>query len=84
MMNMNVANPTDALLEDLSEEMIIDQVGKAIDESLRHIEPARHPQIQADRRGQVRDCQFHHLFHPGRKRQRIHPSLPWRETNPHH
>jgi len=27
MMNMNVANPTDALLEDLSEEMIIDQVG---------------------------------------------------------
>ena len=26
MMNMNVANPTDALLEDLSEEMIIDQV----------------------------------------------------------
>ena len=27
MMNMNVANPSDALLEDLSEEMIIDQVG---------------------------------------------------------
>ena len=26
MMNMNVANPSDALLEDLSEEMIIDQV----------------------------------------------------------
>ncbi|WP_199538397.1 MULTISPECIES: FliM/FliN family flagellar motor switch protein [unclassified Duganella] len=26
-MNMNVANPSDALLEDLSEEMIIDQVG---------------------------------------------------------
>ncbi|MFS2003030.1 FliM/FliN family flagellar motor switch protein [Duganella sp. CT11-25] len=25
-MNMNVANPSDALLEDLSEEMIIDQV----------------------------------------------------------
>ena len=25
MMNMNVANPSDALLEDLSEEMIIDQ-----------------------------------------------------------
>jgi flagellar motor switch protein FliN/FliY len=27
MMNMNVANPSDALLEDLSEEMIIDQPG---------------------------------------------------------
>lgn len=27
MMNMNVANSSDALLEDLSEEMIIDQVG---------------------------------------------------------
>ncbi|NGZ87416.1 flagellar motor switch protein FliN [Duganella sp. SAP-35] len=27
MMNMNVANPSDALLDDLSEEMIIDQVG---------------------------------------------------------
>ena len=27
MMNMNVANPTDVLLEDLTEEMIIDQVG---------------------------------------------------------
>ncbi|WP_202413478.1 FliM/FliN family flagellar motor switch protein [Duganella sp. CY15W] len=26
-MNMNVANPSDALLEDLSEEMIIDQPG---------------------------------------------------------
>ena len=26
MMNMNVANPSDALLDDLSEEMIIDQV----------------------------------------------------------
>ncbi|WP_195763535.1 FliM/FliN family flagellar motor switch protein [Duganella guangzhouensis] len=26
-MNMNVANPSDALLEDLSEEMIIDQTG---------------------------------------------------------
>jgi flagellar motor switch protein FliN/FliY len=26
-MNMNVANPSDPLLEDLSEEMIIDQVG---------------------------------------------------------
>ncbi|WP_207393631.1 FliM/FliN family flagellar motor switch protein [Duganella aceris] len=26
-MNMNVANPSDALLDDLSEEMIIDQVG---------------------------------------------------------
>jgi flagellar motor switch protein FliN/FliY len=27
MMNMNVANPSDALLDDLSEEMIIDQPG---------------------------------------------------------
>ncbi len=27
MMNMNVANPSDSLLEDLSEEMIIDQPG---------------------------------------------------------
>ena len=27
MMNMNVANPNDALLEDLSDEMIIEQVG---------------------------------------------------------
>ena len=32
MMNMNVANPTDALLEDLSEEMIIDQVGTELAE----------------------------------------------------
>ena len=29
-MNMNVANPSDPLLEDLSEEMIIDQVGTEI------------------------------------------------------
>ena len=30
MMNMNVANPSDALLEDLSEEMIIDQPGNEL------------------------------------------------------
>ncbi len=30
MMNMNVANPSDALLDDLSEEMIIDQVGTEV------------------------------------------------------
>ncbi|WP_176649683.1 FliM/FliN family flagellar motor switch protein [Duganella sp. SG902] len=29
-MNMNVANPSDALLEDLSEEMIIDQPGNEL------------------------------------------------------
>nr|WP_315400854.1 FliM/FliN family flagellar motor switch protein [uncultured Duganella sp.] len=29
-MNMNVANPSDALLDDLSEEMIIDQVGTEV------------------------------------------------------
>src|SRR5450830_792127 len=32
MMNMNVANPSDALLEDLSEEMIIDQDGTELAE----------------------------------------------------
>ena len=32
MMNMNVANPSDALLEDLSEEMIIDQVSAELTE----------------------------------------------------
>lgn len=32
MMNMNVANPSDALLEDLSEEMIIDQPGNELAE----------------------------------------------------
>lgn len=30
MMNMNVANPSDALLDDLSEEMIIDQPGNEL------------------------------------------------------
>ncbi len=30
MMNMNVANPSDALLEDLSEELIIDQPGNEL------------------------------------------------------
>jgi flagellar motor switch protein FliN/FliY len=33
MMNMNVANPSDALLEDLSEEMIIDQPGAELTDS---------------------------------------------------
>ena len=32
-MNMNVANPNDALLEDLSDEMIIEQVGGELTES---------------------------------------------------
>lgn len=32
MMNMNVANPSDALLEDLAEEMIIDQVSAELPE----------------------------------------------------
>jgi len=32
-MNMNVANPNDALLDDLSDEMIIEQVGSELAES---------------------------------------------------
>ena len=40
-MNMNVANPNDALLEDLSDEMIIEQVGGELTDSAHTVAAPR-------------------------------------------
>ncbi|MDR7051452.1 flagellar motor switch protein FliN/FliY [Duganella sp. 3397] len=40
-MNMNVANPNDAMLEDLSDEMIIEQVGGELTESTHAVAAPR-------------------------------------------